>query len=57
MCLQETEIENHFNPVLLAINGFELELEINNVKARTGIFVKNNIKYKRRNDLEGFNVK
>ena len=38
MCLQETEIEKHFNPELLAINGYELEIETNNVKARTGMF-------------------
>ena len=55
LCLQETEVEKHFNPVSLAINGYELELEINNLKARTGIYVKNNMQYKRRNDLEGVN--
>ena len=55
MCLQETEIEYHFNPGLLAIGGYELELETNNVKARTGMFVRNNLKYKIRKDLEGMN--
>ena len=53
LCLQETEIECQFDQVLLSISGLELELETNNVKARTGIFVRNNIKYKRRRDLEG----
>ena len=53
LCLQETEIECQFDQVLLSISGFELELETNNVKARTSIFVRNNIKYKRRRDLEG----
>ena len=55
LCLQETEVEKHLNPVSLAINGYELELEMNNLKARTGIYVKNNMQYKRRNDLEGVN--
>ena len=53
MCLQETELENNFNPMLLAINGYEFEYETNKVKSRTGMFIKNNLKYKRRTDLEG----
>ena len=27
MCLQETEIENNYNPMLLVINGYEFENE------------------------------
>ena len=57
MCLQETELENNFNPMLLAINGYKFEYEINKVKSRTGMFIKNNLKYKRRTDLEGVDSK
>ena len=35
MCLQETEIEYQFDTNLLAIDGYQLELESNDIKART----------------------
>ena len=53
ICLQETEIEVAFNKELLDINGFRLELENNSVKRRTGVFLKNDVQYKRRIELEG----
>ena len=40
---------------MLAVDGFQLELENNTIKARTGFYIKNNIKFKRRTDLEGTN--
>ena len=41
ICLQETEIDPNFNFDLLAIDGFQLELENNTIKARTGFYIKN----------------
>ena len=35
MCLQETEIEYQFDTNLLAIDGYQLELESNDINART----------------------
>ena len=43
ICLQETEIDPHLNIDLLAIDGFQLELENNTFKARTGFYIKNKI--------------
>ena len=55
LCMQETEIENGFNIELLRIPGFILELESNQHKSRTATYIRNNIPYKRRTELEGVN--
>ena len=39
----------------MLLYGYQLELENNTINARTGFYIKNNIKFKRRNDLEGIN--
>ena len=52
-CLQEADIENDYPKELLASKDFKIECEKNNQKARTVIYVKNNVKYVRRTDLEG----
>ena len=37
---------------ILNCNGFNLELEMNTTKKRVGIYIRKNIKYRRREDLE-----
>ena len=51
-CLQETEIQMGFPENILNCNGFNLELEMNTTKKRVGIYIRKNIKYRRREDLE-----
>ena len=51
-CLQETEIPLNFPENILSTGGYNLELELNDNKKRTGIYIRNDIKYKRREDLE-----
>ena len=51
-CIQETEIPMNFPEEVLNCNEYVLELELNNLKKRSGIYIKKNIKYQRRNDLE-----
>ena len=51
-CLQETEISNGFPENILSCGGYKLELEINSSKKRAGIYLRNDLKYKRRNDFE-----
>ena len=53
--LSHYSLPSWYYPNLLAIDGYQLELESNAIKARTGFYVKNNIKFKRRTDLEGLN--
>ena len=52
-CLQETEIDNSYPTNILSFSGYNYESEENSIKGRTGIYIKNNISYKRRKDLEG----
>ena len=54
-CLQEVEIKADDNSELLNIPGFVLEVELNDVKARVGTYIKDSISYSRRTDLEGSN--
>ena len=49
------EIESDFDGNLLMINGYQLEIEKNTVKSRSGIFVSNDISYSRNVILEGIN--
>ena len=53
LCLQEVEVESGFNPDLLSIQNYNFEIELNSVKARVGISVKNNVGYTRMRHLEG----
>ena len=55
LCMQELEIEADFDCNLLRIPGYELDCEVNNHKRRVGCYIKNNLKYKWRLDLEGEN--
>ena len=51
-CLQETEIQTGFPENILNCNGFNLELEMNAIKKRVGIYIRKDLKYRRREDLE-----
>ena len=53
MCLQEVEIEKDYDFNALNLNW--LEVENNSVKARVGMFISNNVNYKRMHQLEGIN--
>ena len=53
LCFQEAEIESDFNNDLLNIPGYCLELERNTMKARTGIYISNELCYTRNFALEG----
>ena len=55
LLLQETEIEALYDSDLLSFMGYNLEIEINNTKSRVGAYVRHEIKYKRRIELEGQN--
>ena len=52
LLLQETEIEALYDSDLLSFMGYNLEIEINNTKSRVGAYVRFEIKYKRRTELE-----
>ena len=51
-CLQEIELSPDCDHKLLSFNGYSLLAELNDVKSRAGIYVKNGIDYVRRADLE-----
>ena len=51
-CLQETEVLMNFPENILNTRNFNLELELNDVKKRVGIYIHKDTKYKRRPDLE-----
>ena len=51
-CMQETEISSDYDHDALSFGGYSLLLELNDVKSRTAIYVKNEIKHVRRLDLE-----
>ena len=53
--MQEVEVETDFDVELLKLPGYILELENNTVKKRVGCYIRENLKYRRRNDLESLN--
>ena len=55
-CIQEADIPKNFLEENLNCNNFVLELEMNNDKKRSGIYLSKNIKYKWRKDLEKENM-
>ena len=54
-CMQEIEVEHDFDCNLLRKPGFVLEMENNNLKKRVGCYIKDNLKFTRRNDIEKVN--
>ena len=55
LCLQETELEVNLDHNLLSLPDFNYESEQNDRQARVGCYVKSNVVYNRRSDLEGVN--
>ena len=55
LCLQETELEVNLDHNLLGLPDFNYESEQNDRQARVGCYVKSNVVYNRRSDLEGVN--
>ena len=53
LCLQEVDLEFGFNENLLSIPGYDLLVEKNSIKARSGIFISNKVNYTRMFNLEG----
>ena len=51
-CMQEVEVENGYDVNLLNLRGFDLEIENNSIKSRTGIYITKNLNYKRNVKLE-----
>ena len=54
-CIQEADIPINFPINDLTISGYSIEVEINEFKLRTCMYIKNGINYKRRMDLESNN--
>jgi exonuclease III len=50
--LQETKLNPTMNPDLMCIKGYKLEIEQNDDKVRTATYIRKDIDYKRRKDLE-----
>ena len=53
LLMQEIELEASFDSNMLRFKGYDLEIEKNSVKSRVGMYVKREIQYIRRADLEG----
>ena len=52
-CIQECEIKKDYNKDILSFRNYNIEVENNSLKSRCCIYIKNNLQYKRRDDLEG----
>jgi hypothetical protein len=55
LCLPETELDVNIDHELLSFQLFNYESEVNSIKSRVGIYVRQKINYVRRFDLEGTN--
>ena len=53
LCLQETELLHNLDHNLMSLNGYVYESEINCKLSRVGVYLKSEINYVRRFDLEG----
>ena len=51
-CVQECEVPNNIDEKTLTFAGYNIELEDNDYKKRTGIYVRNTISYQRKRELE-----
>lgn len=52
LCMQEIELVTNMDSSLLSLPGFSFEPETNIFKKRVGVYIKSNINYVRRMDLE-----
>ena len=55
LCLQETELNKNLDHNLLSFPGFCYESETNDIISRVGIYIKNDINFVRKTELEGIN--
>ena len=53
LCLQETELDVNIDHELLSFQSYNYESEINSIKSRVGVYIKQKMNYVRRRDLEG----
>ena len=53
LCLQETELDANTDHELLSFQSFNYESEVNSIKSRVGVYIKQKMNYVRRLDLEG----
>ena len=55
LCMQELKVEHDYDCNLLSIPGYVLEIE-NSTKKRIGCYIRDNLNYERRTDLEAMNT-
>ena len=53
--MQEVDIDSNCPTNILTFPGYRIEIETNEIKSRVATYIKNNIEYVRRKDLEGVN--
>ena len=53
LCMQEAQINHNIDHNLLSFPGYTIETETNTSTSRTAIYIRNNIQYLRRRELEG----
>ena len=53
LCMQETEISPDFDEEMIQIPGYILELEVNAIKRRVGMYISSDLSFRRRVELEG----
>ena len=53
--MQEIDVKAGYDENLLSFGGYTILVENNDVKSRTGIYVKNGIRFTRKIELEGMN--
>jgi hypothetical protein len=50
-CMLEIDLQTRDNPDSLRFPSFNVEAETNNIQSRVGVYIRNEISYKRRTDL------
>ena len=55
LCMQEVELESGCDPEILSIKDYNLEIELNSVKSRVGVYINKSVEYMRMSNLEGVN--
>ena len=55
LCLQETELNKNLDHNLLSFPGYCYESETNEALSRVGVYIKSDINFVRRTELEGVN--
>ena len=53
--MQEIDIPSGYDTTILSFKGYELLTENNDVKMRTGVYIRNGMNYSRQSALEGVN--